>query len=620
MNNVGSIPTGASLFSITGVIEKRRVNLFSNKMIEFKYILIICAVAAFIFAVIFLIRKERWKKSGIEVFHTFSFDISEKEIETLDLTFQSIIENAVPGKSKKITGLWWSNKTLESPRHTNSPNNGLCFSGGGAVAMIYTAGYLRGLRAANILDDTKIRHIAASSGGTWTLIPCAYVSSFEEESDIDQHLGKYKDPSRIMMYEMINLQPEPFIGNSARGGTLFKLIFEYITNYSKSANSEEIPPEQVLTEAMSKIVLKPAKMYYPVSVVQREREEALEALDKIITEIKEKSAFYLRPHFPFPHCITTALDSPGPSFDMTEPVARYPLEMTPSRMGCLSENMQYKNIPLGGQIVNYCFGGKDTQGSIPIANNSAVVETVIQNKYNLVGLNKYISYPSDLFSAYQLKDSTLKKFVPNPYLNLPNTNNELINDFFIGDGGYYDDSGACTLMARQVKHIYIFMFDGCLKPNKTTPSEGVYPMSLQQLFGYEVGKFSVWSRGLLQDDNNHTLFWEVVDKLNSLYDSEQPAIYTQIYNTNDVPEAGIVPYEVKITWIIPSKTLSYESLLQPDIRSKLKQIKNYPQFIVPPFTFTTIQLSNFEINAGMNLAAWVGKNYIAPMILDDLKM
>lgn len=118
-------------------------------------------------------------------------------------------------------------------------------------------------------------------------------------------------------------------------------------------------------------------------------------------------------------------------------------------------------------------------------------------------------------------------------------------------GGYYDDCGVCALMARQVKHLYIFMFDGCLDPDHKKPDEGTYPMSLQQIFVWKIGKLGTWGPGFLEDDDKHTGFWKVVDTLDNLKDSLEPAIYTSNYITKTVPEAGITPYNVKITWIIP---------------------------------------------------------------------
>lgn len=50
----------------------------------------------------------------------------------------------------------------------------------------------------------------------------------------------------------------------------------------------------------------------------------------------------------------------------------------------------------------------------------------------------------------------------------------------------------------------------------------------------------------------------------------------------------------------------------------LGKIKNYPQYITKETPIAAIQLSNFQINAGMNLAAYIAKEYLAPILLQDI--
>ena len=124
---------------------------------------------------------------------------------------------------------------------------------------------------------------------------------------------------------------------------------------------------------------------------------------------------------------------------------------------------------------------------------------------------------------------------------------------------------------------------------------------------------------MIEDDDKHSRFWDVVDNLMKIQQEDwEPAIYTSSYTTRVVPEAGILPYQVTITWIIPSRTLRYQTELSKDIQDRLHKLKTYPQYIVPPLSVSIIELSNFEINSGMNLGAYIAKNYIVPMILDDV--
>ena len=514
--------------------------------------------------------------------------------------------------SRRVDGLWWCHKTLPKPRHTNSPSNGLCFSGGGVVAMTYVTGYLRGLLESKVLNDIKIRHITGVSGATWVLTPCAYINVFKDVLSLESILGTYKHPSDLTLNDMLKMEPLPFIGNCGTSDTLSNLITNTIINL---APTTEIPPAQILSDVIAKLILKPLKLYYGSgTVIQQEREEAI-AVQPLLREsfTEYGNAFYLRPSFPFPHFLITAMNAPDAKLQYQ--ASRFPLEMTPSRIGCLSEDIEYNNIPIGGQISNYCFGGYDTEGKLPILNNSENMSTTIPNKWFTNGIEKYIGYPSSIWSYWFLKNKYLSQFVPRVKLNLPNSFQDLINQPYIGDGGYYDSCGISALLARQVKHVYVFMFDGCLKPDKISPEKGVYPISLQQIFGWEIGTYKAWGPGFVEDDEKHSRFWTVVDNLsNKIW---EPAIYTDIYITKTVAEAGITPYQVKITWIIPSKTIEYQSQLSSEIQNKINQLENYPQYITPPHVISLIKLSPLQLKAAMNLASYVAYNYIAPLIKMD---
>ncbi len=513
---------------------------------------------------------------------------------------------------RHLDGLWWCNKTLPNPRHFNNPSNGLCFSGGGVVAMVYTAGYLRGLLQSKILNDKNIRHITGSSGATWVLTPCAYVNAFKDILSLESILGEYKIPSDLNLKDMETISPLPFIGNCGTKSNLSDLITRIILNLSPMS---QIPVSQIFTDAIARLILEPLKLYYGTStVVQLEREQSVSSQPLLKESFTEYgNAFYLRPSFPFTHFLITAMNAPDAKLNYRG--TRFPLEMTPSQIGCLSEDIEFNNISIGGQIINYCFGGYNTEGQIPIKNNSGTMSTTIENKWFMNGIEKYIGYPSSLWSYWFLKEKYLSQFVSKVKLNLPNSYKDLIDTPYLGDGGYYDSCGICALLARQVKHIYVFMMDGCLKPNINSPDEGSYPITLQQIFGYEVGKYKSWGPGFIEDDSSHSKFWNVATNLSA--NEWEPAIYTSKYVTKEIPEAGITPYTVEISFIIPSKTLEYQTQLSVEIQEKIEQIPDYPQYIVPPKTLNLIKLSPFEINAAMNLAAYTASNYISQLIFKD---
>lgn len=555
---------------------------------EISALLIILFIAAILLIVIFvLITKENFSSTS-NVFQ----NVPQTELKKLE----SIMKLALKVPSMEVfrmTGKWWN--TLPVVRNLNSPRNGLCFSGGGQVSMLYTAGVLKGLMAGGVLDDVHIRHITASSGGTWALCPLAYIPVYGEIKSLNAILGAYKEPEEIMMYEMINVPPPPFIGNSARGG-LARLVTEAVIN----SVDQQVPAEQLVTMALAKIVLKPLGLYYDVSLIQQEREEGLEVYDEINKiESARTNVFYLRSGFPYPHCISTVF------FGNKNNLHMFPVEMTPSRVGCTTrEPTEFHNMDIGGQISNFAFGGKDVTGVPPVGVDGGIVETTITNRFNIVGLNKYVSYPTNIFALKQLDSPFLENFVPTPTLTLPSSYDLPNNKVHIGAGGYYDDCGISTLMARQITHLYVFMFDSCLKPEKD-----FYPLCLRQIFGYKTG---TW-KGFVEDDEKHTGFRNVV---NGITKSEE-GIYTDRYITKKVPEAGIVPYEVVITWVIPWRIKSYENRLTKDIQDKLSRTPNYPQFIVPPITVDIVEMDPFAINAALNLGAYIGKNYIASMVLTD---
>lgn len=476
-----------------------------------------------------------------------------------------------------------------APVEKTAEEFGLCFSGGGAVAMVYTAAFLRGLKHVGVLNSHTVSRISASSGGTWALVPCAYVSSTQPLS-LDRILGVYKDPTDCKMYDMINVPPPPFVGNAARGYKLLQLMATAFQNLTTA-----IPKDQVVLYTLAQHVLKPLGLHSPVCFVQSTKSKSL-TVQKEFSSIDNSTAFYHREEFPFPHCMFTAISKS----DTTE---YYPVEMTPDTIGCLCGKAVTKaGHSIGGRVANYCFGGSNSVFS-PDA-----VTTAITNEFVFGDLHKYVGYPSAIMTLYQQRTPLIAKFTPATNINLPNCSE---TEVYVGDGGYYDDSGASALLARQVRHICVFLFDGCLDVKGD-----IYPIALQQLFGNKIGKLAVFSVGLLQDDDKHTLFWDAVNTLTQKMEQKQAAIYTRQYITRTVPEASITPYNVTITWVIPSVIDEYHRLYSTDIQKKLEyqhDHKNYPQYIVPPLTLDLVELSDFDIQAMMNLGSWIAVNKLASL-------
>lgn len=541
-------------------------------------------------------------------------EIMSRILETI-YTHHPIFDKAAPSRSvtspdhrRKLHGLWWSGKSLQ----TNRKKFGLCLGGGGVQAVMYATGFLRGLNSARVLDEDYMCGISAAYGVSWCLVPVSYVPAFKTVNSVSNFVGEYKDPSQYTINEMNHIQNFPYIGKLFENTTILK-------NLNAAADAllnsfDNIPVDEVMSELHAHWVLNPLKMYYKFAPVQQDREQVNEVHRQIVEGFSEyNNAFYLRPHFPLPLILITCVDSIN-----WKEFQFFPLEMTPNRVGCLCDNIEWNNIPLGGQISNYCFGGDETQGSVPrVSDVPAAVSTFIDNKYNIVGLNKYIGWCSGVGEVYKLRNPNLRKLVPRVRANFPNSFDDVLSVDHIADGGFYDNSSACVFLARKTEHLIVCLFGGELEPDLSDPKKGRYPTAIQHLFGVEAGQKPHAALGFLEDDKHHSNFWEVVTVMMEKRARGDVGIFTKNYRTRTVEEAGIEPYDVTITWVYPHMFNEYTYRYPLDIQKQLDQPFKI-EYMFKPALHESNVIPNFWLNSYANVAAHIAHNYIAPILKNQI--
>lgn len=506
--------------------------------------------------------------------------------------------------TRQLFGEWWTGKSLEG----KIEGIGLCLSGGGVQSMMYAVGLLRGLNSAKVLNNQYISHITATSGSAWCLTPVSFIPAFKYIYNLESLVGSYKCPSEYTMEEMEFVPRAPYLGSLVKNTTIVKNLdkaFEQLMSENKN-----IPIDEVMSEAYAHWVLKPLDMYYTYAPVQINRETVNDVHLQIVEGFKQyNNAFYLRPDFPMPHIMLTSMDTIN-----WKEFKYFPLEMTPNRIGCLCDDIEWFNIPLGGQCSNFCFGGIETFGNVPSKpNEPELISTYIDNIYNIVGINKYIGWCSGVTNAYRVRSDKLRKLVPKVKINFPNSNEDITAIDYLADGSFYDNSGACSLYARQIKHIIICLHDGELNPDYENKSKGTYPISLQQQFGVEYGEISHYGRGFLKDDDSFSNFWEVVHILDEKKKNKEIGLFTKTYKTNNIEESGITEYDVTITWMYPHNFNEYIYKYNIDIQNQM-EVPHKINYLFKPALYENNITPNFYLNAYANITAYIAYNYLSKII------
>ncbi|MEM1119551.1 MAG: hypothetical protein AAGJ18_03840 [Bacteroidota bacterium] len=155
----------------------------------------------------------------------------------------------------KLTGRIYpttdSLKTTDFIDQPETPGNvGICFSGGGSVAMISALGQMRALHHMGLLEKT--RAISTVSGGSWATVPFIYLP--EDISD-ETFLGDFKTDLSDLTLADLKKHPKGYLGSIVSQESMrATLMVAVLLNKKKSS---DFPNDRIWTYIIAENILKP---------------------------------------------------------------------------------------------------------------------------------------------------------------------------------------------------------------------------------------------------------------------------------------------------------------------------------------------------------------------------
>ena len=94
------------------------------------------------------------------------------------------------------------------PPESTPGNVGICFSGGGSVALVSALGQMRALNELGLLEKAKA--ISSISGGSWATVPFSYLPPDISDKTF---LGKFVDDPAKLTMEDLKISPKHYLGS-----------------------------------------------------------------------------------------------------------------------------------------------------------------------------------------------------------------------------------------------------------------------------------------------------------------------------------------------------------------------------------------------------------------------
>ncbi|MCO7187806.1 MULTISPECIES: hypothetical protein [unclassified Pseudoalteromonas] len=514
----------------------------------------------------------------------------------------------------QISGTWLAtqtcNKTTDFITQGDTPGNvGICFSGGGSIAMIAALGQMRALNDMGVLGQA--RAISTVSGGSWAVVPFTYLPDHIDDATF---LGPFvEDPSTLTL-STLDYAPSGYLGTTV---TLDGIKWDNMAySAGKLFVNPYFPNNRIWNYQIAKNILEPSGLSSThfdglmTPVIETawfaySREDAAHikaqnpGLPDTVHTYQQSEGRIKRP---FHLCNTAAFITPNTNPQTGDMLA--PVQCTAIATGIFADDLGTVETTAtdlqqvgGGLVSSYCF---DTQlTSSAKSNINAKLPLNNDNQVSAFSLADVTANSSAFFAtAIQGMDGIDPKYNYWSAADVAEEKPGVAARF--ADGGGIEDNGIANLLAFDDID-QVLSFSNALQSVYRDPDNSdnswniVVDMWLPTLFGYtpyqHTGNKAGLSIGYHQYANlteaqlqgqsiryfrhnqifDSALFLPFLQQLwDSMENYTRPAVYF-----NDAIEVmanswfNIKPRTIK--WLLihygPNKT--FEATLKPDVRAKL---------------------------------------------------
>lgn len=414
------------------------------------------------------------------------------------------------------------------------PSLGLAFSGGGTRSAAATVGELRGLAALGLLD--KVRYVAAVSGGSWAAVPWTFAPASLSEADL---LGRYTPPERI---DAAGLADAGLTGRIAGAIAGARLAEPFLEAALRDARDEKY------ARALDEAFLRPVGLDGPDRLFALDRRQAadLAARNPWLDPARLRLAREDRPFLVALGALTTARGlrkSAWVPFEMTPLYVGAPALAGPGQRppwgGGYVESFAYDSDLLardaGGRAATAAWGRGGGPFSLSdVIGTSGAAPADIVDRLDLLGL---LGFPR--------------------YRHWPAAGpDNATRGYNHGDGGFVDNLGIASLLARRVETILAFVNtvfplcrEGAARAGAcTAPVLADEPAKvnddLRQLF---LGRANAPGRVVLEGGG--AALQELVDALAAETAAGRPAVACREHRAVPNPYFAIAEaYPVRVCW------------------------------------------------------------------------
>ncbi len=497
-----------------------------------------------------------------------------------------------------------------------TPNTGVCFSGGGTRSLSATMGQLRGLNELGLID--RIRYISCVSGGSWASTAFTYYNT--GSADDHEFLGPVTEPKNITMKGLGELK-EGCLGYTATKN-LRHVLFDKLTDGA--------PEDRAWIDTIGEVFFGQFGLYDPISPGY------FSLNDETVTKIKSQNPSLQNATF---HTVRTAAPRPFLVINasLIGPVALSPFrkesvvsfQYTPLYVGnpyalkvtYRPEDGRSEETYLtgGGFVEPFAFGGP---APVSAPSGKSVNLPQPEKPYNLADASGTSSaaYAGFVEQRHLLrlfsKASGLSPEVP--YWPVGGFSGQRTVNFAFGDGGVLENYGLISLLQRRVETIVVFI-------NTPTPlsmeedleklAEGKgIDANLPPLFGHHVdstGKFT---------GNNHVFdrsdFPKLVRGLQEAKRTGRAVMATTELKVHPNDWWGLEGGQsVRICWHYLDRVRTWESQLSSEIQREIERgnhawlfhgpFRKFPNYsTVDENGLHLVELTPEQVNLLADLSCW----------------
>lgn len=466
---------------------------------------------------------------------------------------------------------------------------GIAFSGGGTRSASAVAGQLRGLKRIGLLD--KIKYISAVSGGAWGSAPFTFLPSTFDE---DEFLGETLGPAKITLDSLRGPSKKSLI-NAIANTIITDDFFETAAKFGG---------DETYSRAVGNIFLEPFDLNDRNRLLSFDETTLIDALGRNSKDdddenfLKRKDFFVARRGRPFFIAGATLFSGQNQSpkvhteltpyysgtrnfFNLSDPVGGGYVET----IGCDSEKPKRS-----GKVVKLKLGGKRhrfTLSDIIGTTGAAPQELLRKHRLGFVGLPEYRHWAFKQPRGFTDHD-----------------------ELSYGDGGHLENLGIMPLLARQVKHIIVFVNSKTKFVFDPDPEKCRIASSIPNLFrpspvdGFRLNL-------VIKDDAANTKYREL---LAAFRDADgKTLIHSDTYDIMTNKHYSITAHSgSRICWVYNQNATQWFSKLPFQTRKMITdgEVKRFPHYKTffqnPP---KIIDLSRAEAGLLAHLSCWnVTKN------------